>query len=140
MNENTEQREILPEELKKLIIAVKAVVETKAVHPVLFDITDRQTFTDYVLICHGTSDRHVQSIMDEVQLNLKKHGILPIGFEGEELHHWALLDFGGLVVHIFYEPLRDFYDLEGIWEDCPRIDPTLFENMDPDAEQTSVCF
>lgn len=115
--------EILPEEYEKVTTALGVVADKKAIEPLLFDVTARQTFTDYILICHGSSDRHVQAIYETVEESLKKKGIRPIGIEGENLCQWVLMDYGGLIVNVFYEPLRGFYDLEGLWTGCPVIEP-----------------
>lgn len=117
---------LLPEECEKVLLALAALDEIKAERPMLFDLTARETFTDYIIICHGTSDRHVDAIAEGVNKALKARGMLPIGIEGRDKSVWVLLDFGGLVMHVFHEPLRDFYDLEGLWADCPTLDiPTL---------------
>mgnify|MGYP001003515928 CR=1 FL=1 len=64
----------------------------------------------------------VDAIAEGVNKALKTRGITPIGIEGRDKSVWVLLDFGGLVLHVFHEPLRDFYDLEGLWADCPTLD------------------
>jgi len=126
---NTVKPELLPEEVEKVTLAINAAVDQKAENPLIFDVTDRETFTDYIFVCHGTSDRHVQAISENIELTLKKHKIRPIGIEGENLCHWVLMDFGGLIVHIFYEPLREFYDIEGLCADCPSLDIEAISQM-----------
>lgn len=135
MHEITSLADVLPEELKKLIIAYNESLDKKAIHPLIFDVTERETFTDYIMVCHGSSDRHVQAVFEGIEVKMKANGILPIGFEGESLNHWTLMDYGGLVIHIFYEPLREFYDIEGLWSDCPRVDIDALEVLK--SEQTS---
>jgi ribosome-associated protein len=114
--------QILPEEVEKVTAAFKAALDKKVVLPVIFDVTGSETFTDYIMVCHGTSDRHVQAIYEGIEAALRARGMRPIGIEGENLCHWVLMDFGGLIVHIFYEPLRDFYDIEGLWVASPKLD------------------
>ncbi len=117
-----EEISLLSEERDKLILAVRAVQEKKALDVMLIDVTDRQTYTDYILICHGQSDRQVQAIAEHVQQTLRAYKIRPIGTEGETLNHWVLIDFGGLIVNVFYQPIRELYDLEGIWAGSPLLD------------------
>lgn len=125
---------LLPEERDKVVLALGALAESKAERPLLFDLTARETFTDYIIVCHGNSDRHVDAISEGVAKALKARNMLPIGIEGREKSVWVLLDFGGLVLHVFHEPLRDFYDLEGLWADCPTFDiPELLNEAAAEA-------
>ncbi len=101
--------------------AMEAALDKKALEPVLLDVSEQSTYTDYILVLSGRSDRHVQAVADAVAERLKKQrGMFPLGVEGKD-GQWALLDFGDLVVHVFYHPVRDFYDLEGLWIDAPRV-------------------
>ncbi len=122
MSESETRRVILPEEYEKILVALHAADERKAERPLLYDVTGRETYTDYILICHGTSDRHVGAIQERIARAMKKHGHRAIGVEGEDLNHWVLMDYGGLIVNIFYEPMRDFYDLDGLWMGSPELD------------------
>lgn len=74
------------------------------------------------MICSGSSDRHVQAVSENIQLEMKKQGNLPLGVEGLSGGNWTLLDYGDVIVHVFYEPIRRFYDLEGVWSDAPRLE------------------
>lgn len=107
---------------KKLaLLAAKACQDTKAVDPVILNLTGLTHFTDYFIICSGRSDKHVQAISDHV---VEKTGSLkrkPIGMEGYRLGHWILLDYGDVVVHIFYHETRDYYGLEKIWSDARGV-------------------
>lgn len=113
---------LLPEEKTKVLVAVKAASAKKAERMRLFDLVAKASFTDYILICSGTSDRHVQAIARGIEEDLRKLKIKPLGIEGEDVGQWVLLDFNGLIVHVFQETSRDFYDLEGLWSDCPLLD------------------
>lgn len=73
------------------------------------------------MICHGTSRRHVAAIADAIVTELRSAGVRPIGVEGQEAARWILIDFGDVVVHVFDEPMRGFYDLEGLWGDAPTV-------------------
>jgi ribosome-associated protein len=102
--------------------AIEAALEKKALEPVLIDVTEKGTYTDYILVVSGRSDRHVQAVADGVLEAMKQQtGALPIGVEGKRDGHWTLIDFGDLIVHVFYHPMREFYDLEGLWVDAPRV-------------------
>ena len=79
------------------------------------------SFTDYFFICSGTSDRQVQAIAEGIQEVLEGEGIRALGLEGTREGKWILIDYEDVVVHIFLEPVRQVYDLEGLWMDAPRI-------------------
>jgi len=79
------------------------------------------SFTDYFFICSGTSDRQVQAIAEGIQEVLEGKGIRALGLEGTREGKWILIDYEDVVVHIFLEPVRQVYDLEGLWMDAPRI-------------------
>ncbi len=107
----------------KSLLCLKAALEKKALEPVLLELKGRTSFTDYFLLCSGKSDRQVQAIAQGIEEALKKKGIRPLGQEGMTGGKWVLMDYEDVVVHIFLEPMRKFYDLEGLWIDVPRIDP-----------------
>ena len=73
-----------------------------------------------MIICSGTSEREVQAIAQAIQLFLKKAEIRPMGIEGESNGQWILLDYDDVVISVFYEPIRSFYDIENLW-DAPRM-------------------
>jgi ribosome-associated protein len=79
--------------------------------------------TDYFFVCHGTSDRHVKAIADHVLEMMKKSGYQSLGVEGYPEARWILVDFGDLVIHIFYEETRRFYELERLWGHATQIYP-----------------
>jgi ribosome-associated protein len=106
----------------KSLLCLKAAVEKKAQDPVLLELKGLSSFTDYFLLCSGKSDRQVQAIAQEIEEALKKRGIRPLGIEGTVEGKWILMDFEDVVVHVFLEPVRKFYDLEGLWIDASRID------------------
>ena len=107
---------------EKSLIGLNAAVEKKALDPVVLELKGLASFTDYFLLCSGKSDRQVQAIAEGIEEALKKNGILPLGQEGMREGKWILLDYEDLVVHVFLEPMRAFYDLEGLWVDAPRVD------------------
>ena len=110
--------------------ALALALDKKALEPVLLDVRQQGTYTDYILLLSGRSDRHVQSLADAVvDAFVKQHGRRPLGVEGQSTGQWTLIDLGDVVVHVFYHPMREFYDLEGLWHDAPRV--TL--DLPPDA-------
>ncbi len=106
----------------KSLLCLKTAIEKKALNPVLLELKEITSFTDYFLLLSGKSDRQVQAIAQAIEEALKKRGIRPLGQEGTLGGKWVLMDYEDVVVHIFLEPVRKFYDLEGLWVDAPRID------------------
>jgi ribosome-associated protein len=106
----------------KSLLCVKAAIEKKAAEPILLKMKGITSFTDYFFICSGKSDRQVQAIAQGIEEDLKKKGIRPLGQEGLREGKWILMDYEDVVVHIFLETNRKFYDLEGLWIDAPRIE------------------
>ncbi|MBN2233435.1 MAG: ribosome silencing factor [Deltaproteobacteria bacterium] len=88
---------------------------------VILDVRGLSSVTDAIVLCSGFSDKHVQAMAEHVLTAMKRAGRLPLNREGLQGGAWALLDFDDIVVHIFYDPIRRHYDLEGIWHDAPRI-------------------
>jgi ribosome-associated protein len=87
--------------------------------------------TDVFVIGSGTSNRHVRSLADDVEMMLREHGERPLRREGAEYGRWVLLDYGDIVVHLFDAETREFYDLERLWADAPRIE---FSGMSANTE------
>jgi ribosome-associated protein len=110
---------------------VKAVMGRKAINVVVLDVAELTSFADVFIICSGSSNRQVSAIADYIQTDLKKHKIKPLSVEGTKDGHWVLLDYGHVIIHVFYEPVRQVYDLEGLWIDAQRITiPTLEKQKD----------
>ncbi len=105
---------------ERLQVAAEAVLDLKAVRPVVLDMRELTVITDYFLICNGTSDVHLRAIADRVLERFEARRVRPLGSEGYRHADWVLLDFGDVVVHIFSEAARDFYSLERLWNDAPR--------------------
>jgi ribosome-associated protein len=103
------------------LAAVAAALEKKALEPVLLDVHELASYTDFILIVSGRSDRQVMSISDGIREAMARAEVRPLGTEGQKGGQWTLLDFGDVIVHVFYHPLRDFYDLESFWVDAPRV-------------------
>jgi len=101
------------EEIKK--IAMEALDDLKARDLVALDVRELTGVTDYMLICTGTSNRHVKALANNVAVEVKKHGLPAMGIEGAQAADWVLVDFGDVVVHVMSAEARDFYDLERLW-------------------------
>ncbi|HDI78554.1 MAG TPA: ribosome silencing factor [Desulfobacteraceae bacterium] len=107
--------------LEKVKLCWQLIRERKAINTVIFEVGRLSSITDYFLVTSGSSTRQVQAIARHLVDKMKERGIIPLGIEGEREAQWILIDYGDLVVHIFYDPIREFYDLEGLWIDAPRI-------------------
>ena len=104
-----------------LDLYIKAASEKKAKNLVVLDVADLTSIADVFIICSGQSNRQVNAIADSIVANLKKQKIKPLSVEGTGAGHWVLLDYGHVIIHVFYEPIREFFDLEGLWVDAKRI-------------------
>jgi len=109
------------EEEMKNVISLKAALDKKAIDIILLDLRNLSSITNYFLIMSANSDRHSQAIAEEILKRMEEKGYKPLGVEGFSQGHWILLDFSELIIHIFYTPIRQYYDLEGLWIDAPRI-------------------
>jgi len=108
--------------LADLALAVNAADSKGATGPVALEVTEQFGLADAFLIVGGSVERNVQAISDAVEDALNDSGTRTLRREGRETGRWVLLDFGDLIVHIFHEEERDFYQLERLWQDCPVID------------------
>ena len=106
---------------KRALLCVNASLEKKAKDLVILNVKEISGFADYFIICSGTSDRQVRAVASAIQENLKKVGILPLGVEGEAAGRWILLDYDDVILHVFFESVRTFYDLERLWSEAPRM-------------------
>ena len=102
-------------ESPELAEAVEAALDKKALDLVVLEVGEVCSFTDFFLICTGTSTRHNQTIADEVEERLRRQGIRTVHIEGREEGEWILMDYFDFVVHIFTARTREFYDLERLW-------------------------
>ena len=106
---------------EKSLLCAREASRYKALDLVLLDVTGLTSFTDFFLICSGKSSRQVQGLADNLEASLAALGIKPLGVEGRNEGHWVLMDYADVVIHIFYEPVRYFYDLESLWSDATRV-------------------
>jgi ribosome-associated protein len=107
---------------ERLLLCINASLKRKAKNLTILNLKELSSFADYFIICSGTSDRQVQAIAASIHENLKEYGIVPLGIEGESLGKWVLMDYEDVIIHVFYEPIREFYDIERLWPDAPRVD------------------
>ena len=106
---------------ERAILCAREAIRFKALDLVLLDVSRFSSFADFFIICSGKSGRQVQGIADNLENDLKKQGLKPIGTEGKREGHWVLMDYGDIIIHVFYEPVRYFYDLESLWSEAPRV-------------------
>lgn len=107
---------------KRALLCAAYALEKKALDLRLLDVREQSTLTDYLLIATGRSDRQVQAIADAVRMGLKKdHDTLPLAAEGMNEGRWVLLDYGDVMVHVFQRSVREFYDLEGLWQEAREV-------------------
>lgn len=104
------------------ILTAKAISSKKGLNIKLIEICDISSLADYMVIATGTSSTHVKAIADEVEYQLDEAGISVSHIEGYRSNSWILLDYVDVIVHIFSDEAREFYDLERLWQDGKEID------------------
>ena len=97
------------------------ILDNKGERIVVLDMRGSSPVADFFIIAHGRSTRHVQGIASRMKRELGRQKIKCRSIEGEEEGKWVLMDYDDVVVHLFYEPVRAFYDLEGLWVEAPRL-------------------
>lgn len=119
-------------------LAARTVAAHKGLEPVILEVKGLCAFADYFLICSGTSSRHILALAQHLEEALARVGIKPLGMEGLQEGHWVLLDYNDLVIHLFSQELRDFYDLEGLWSEAPQISLDLLFADQPPGESLAA--
>ena len=112
-----------------LDLFVQAALGKKAKGVVVLDVRELTSIAEVFIICSGTSNRQVSAIADHIQRFLKKQSIKPLSVEGKSEGRWVLMDYGHVIIHVFYETTRSFYDLEGLWSDAKRITTESMEKQ-----------
>ncbi len=108
--------------IEKARLAVKAALDKKAKNVLLLELKDLSIMSDYFVICSGESTTHVRAIVDNIEEEFRQKKIKPSGIEGYKLSQWVLMDYSDVIVHVFEEETRAFYELEKLWLDAPRMD------------------
>lgn len=115
--------EVFKDSKDKSIFCAHVALEKKAFDITILELTKASSLTDYFLICSGRSDRQVQAIAQSIEEKMGEKGVRPLGEEGMREGRWVLIDYADVVIHIFYDQIRHYYDLEGLWIEAPRIKP-----------------
>jgi ribosome-associated protein len=123
----SKRRRKLTSQEKALLIASVAL-QKKPLDPLLLDVGKICSFADFFLILSGSSTRQAQALADHIEEVLGQQGFRPLGREGGETGHWILMDYDDVIIHIFYEAARTFYDLEGLWLEAPRLPITSLDS------------
>ena len=105
-------------------IAAKALEDKKARDIKVLRTTEQTVLADYFVICNGTSSTHIKALVDEVDKQLSEAGEPPVRREGLRSDIWVLMDFGCVIVHVFMDEARKFYNLERLWSDAEVVDPS----------------
>jgi ribosome-associated protein len=98
----------------------RLALEKKAADVVVLDLSGLTDIADYFVLASGTSERHVLTISEAVERDMKEKGITPFSTEGCEEGRWVIIDYGDVVVHVFLQSLRELYDLESLWIEAKR--------------------
>ena len=102
---------------RKMELIRAALEEMKALDIAVLDVRGQTSLADYFMVCTGTSDTHIRSIAEHVQDELREKGRLRARPEGGSDSYWIILDYGDVILHIFDEETREFYDIEHLWEE-----------------------
>jgi ribosome-associated protein len=109
-------------------LAVRTIAAHQGIELVVLEVTKVCSFADYFIVCSGNSRRHVLALAQHVEEALAQVGVKPLGVEGLQEGQWVLLDYNTMVIHIFLQQLREFYNLEDLWSEAPKT------TIDPDSD------
>lgn len=116
------EKKLTPQNLpRSLRIAVKAIQDKKGENIIILDLQGRTSYTDYFIIVHGNTSRQNAAIYENVEKKLKEDNFRCIGVEGVENGEWILMDYGSFIVHIFSERAYQYYALDKLWGDSPKL-------------------
>ena len=104
------------------LLAAKTLSDKKAQDIIIIDIQEKAAFADYFVICSGTSERQINSLIDDVEDSFAKEGLFVKSIEGKNGSGWILMDFGDVIVNLFTKEMRDKYSIEKVWGDCQFIE------------------
>ncbi len=108
--------------LQKALLCAQVAADHKAENTLIYEVVELVSFADYFVICSGHSTRHVHSIAEHIEQALGQRRLKPMGVEGLTEGQWVLLDYNDVIIHIFYQPMRAFYDLEGLWWEARQVE------------------
>jgi len=106
---------------KVVKISIKAGQAKKAENIAVLELSKISSFTDFFIITCGNSMKQNRTICESIEMELKKEKVTPLSIEGKNNAEWILMDYGSFIVHIFSRKMRDYYSLEKLWGDAPKI-------------------
>jgi ribosome-associated protein len=106
---------------RRAVKIAKLAAEKKAIDTVVIELKDLSTIADYFVICSGENPAQIKAIVESIEGYFSKKKIFPIGREGADFLRWVLIDYGDIVVHVFDEETREYYNLEKFWMDAPKV-------------------
>ncbi|HIE65728.1 MAG: ribosome silencing factor [Nitrospira sp.] len=111
-----------PRDAKSKALLIAEVARSKhAEQIVTFHVSDLTSLADYFILCSAESDPQLRAVVDAVQDALSKEGLRPLGVEGRDSGRWVLIDYDDVILHVFNEEARAFYNLDGLWGDAPQL-------------------
>lgn len=113
---------------------VDACEEAKGKDLAVLDVSEVFGLADYFVIVSGKSDRQVQGVSNKIQEHLGRYRVYPASVEGYDKAHWVLMDYGDIVVHVFYESAREYYDLESLWMKTRKVDTSSLAPIKPNLQ------
>lgn len=120
-------------------LAAVAADDKRADEVVVFDVSDQLSIIDVFVLCSADSERQVEAVVDAIHEKLAATGSKPVRTEGRRENRWVLLDYADVVIHVQHQEEREFYSLERLWADCPRIEvPQVVlspGSSDPEADR-----
>lgn len=126
----TKENKNQPLNLKEAIHPyIKEIFSRKAQKVTALDVRELTSYTDAIVVVTATSQRQAAAIAEHLYISMKRAGNMPLGVEGIKEGNWALLDFGDVIIHIFNKETRDFYDIEGLWSEAPRLNLSEFDSV-----------
>ena len=115
---------------ERMLECTRAALDRKAYDLVVLETGQLSSIADYFVICSARSDTQAQAIAEGVEAHLAAEGVRPLSIEGLPRAQWVLLDYSDVIVHVFYVPVREFYDLERLWSRAPRVElPEPFQSQ-----------
>jgi ribosome-associated protein len=102
-------------------LVLEAALDRKAINPVVIDISEVSVMADYMMVCTGSANTHIQGIANNILEKAKEEGYKIYNIDGKNAGEWILLDLGNVIVHIMLESIRDFYTLEKLWNNGKTI-------------------